>query len=70
MRHRLTFSASFFRSGLRYELSKRTVGVVSSVILNPVGAQIAIQGHPATIGSEGLCFIERRSRCSRSVSED
>ena len=50
MHHRLTPSASRFLSNLPCELSKHTVSVVPSVVLNPVVPQV-IQGHSAVIES-------------------
>lgn len=54
MRHHLMVLADSFCSVLPSELSKRTVGVVYSVILNPLVVELAGQGRTATVKSGGV----------------
>ena len=72
MRHHLTLSARSFFLGLFCQLSssRRTVGVVYSVVLNPLVVQFASQGRTAMMQSEGIRFAGINCICSRRVAED
>lgn len=70
MSHRLTQLAQSFQSLLQCVVSQHTVGMIFSVVLNPIVFQLVTQRHSATVQSGGICCAGKRSGCSRSVSED
>ena len=70
MRRHLIVLATLLRSSMPSALSKRTVGVVYSVILNPLVVELASQGRTATVTSGGVCFAAMEWICSRRVAED
>ena len=52
-----------------YERSRRTIGVILSVVLDPIVPQVAIQRHSATDESEGVFFVcrDKAQRLTKSL---
>ena len=69
MRHHLIVLANALCSSMP-ALFKRTIGVVYSVVLNPLVVELASQGRTATVTSGGVCFAAMEWICSRRVAED